>query len=126
MRTLLALLLMVWEPVTLAMTFAGLLDRTVNRGAAAAVLLAVRVVVAGAGIAAGLALWSNRPGGIVLARAAMLLALGASLLTWWTHLWPHRLPPGLEGLALGALMAYYGFWLIWLFRQNWGRDEFQK
>ena len=120
MRRLLIFVLLVFEPATLALVVSASLDRLVNRGPGAILLLVARLIVAGIGVAAGLALWRRRPGGVALARLAMALSLAAVLVTHLTHLWPGRLPPGLEGPALAALLVYYGGWLTWLLRLGSG------
>ncbi len=114
MHRLLALLLMVWEPLSLSLIASGLMNRLTDRGWPAVALLLARLAITGFGVAAGRALWSNRPGAIALARWAVGLALVAVVLTYTTSLWPRTLPPGLHGPVVTALIAWHGGWLIWL------------
>ncbi|HEY8535404.1 MAG TPA: hypothetical protein VIL25_03110 [Vicinamibacterales bacterium] len=116
MRRLLALLLMVWEPLNLALLAAGIISRLPERGWPALSLLAFRLVVASVGIIAGRALWSGAPGAVRLARWAVGLALVAVLLTYTTGWWPARLAPGVRGPAVVVLAGWHALWLAWLFR----------
>jgi hypothetical protein len=118
MRRLLAVLLVAWEPLNVALTSAALLDRLADRGWPALALLVVRLAVTGVGVAAGRALWSRRPGAMLLARWATGLALGTAVVTQTTAIWPHRLPPGVRGPAAAAIIAWYATWFLWTLRQK--------
>ena len=117
MRRLLALLLIVWEPLSLALLASGMIYRLADRGWPSVAFLIARLAITGFGIAAGRALWADRPGAVVLARWAVGLSLAAVLLTYTTPLWPRTLPPGVHGPVVTALVAWYGGWLLWLFRR---------
>ena len=118
MRRLLALLLIVWEPLNLALLAAGLFDRLPERGWPAMALLAGRLAVAGFGMMAGLALWSDRAGAIRMARWAVGLTLLAVLATHATGWWPRTFAPGVRGPAVAVIAGWHGLWLAWLFRQG--------
>lgn len=117
-RRLLAFLLVVWEPFNLALTAAALLDRLTDRGWPALALLVVRLGVTGFGVAAGRALWSQRPGALTLARWATGLGLGAAVITQVTSIWPRPLPPGVREPAAAAIIAWYATWWLWAMRQK--------
>ena len=92
MRRVLAVVLMLWEPLTLALAASTLLRRITEHGVPAYAVLVLKVFVAGVGIAAGMALWQERPGAIVLARWALTLSLAMTLFSRLTHFWPATLP----------------------------------
>jgi hypothetical protein len=112
----LAVLLLTWEPLTFAVYASSLLTRLVDRGALALTLLAARVLVTALGVAAGLALWHERPGAVPLARFALAGAAVAAILTATTTAFPHDRPPGAEGPVLIATLLYYAAWLLYLRR----------
>ncbi len=116
MRRVLAVLLLVWEPLTSAYAASGLITRFGTRPLVA-VLLVLRVLVVAAGIAAGMSLWQDRPGGIVLARWAIALSLAAAVATSLSRAWPGAMPPELAGPALAALVVWNLGWLAWTLRQ---------
>ena len=118
MRRALAVVLVLWEPVTLALAASSLLTRIADHGVAAWAVLVMKVGVAGVGIAAGMALWQDRPGALVLARCALALSLVTTIFARTTHFWPATLPPGVAGPALAASIAWTGGWLIWALRQS--------
>jgi hypothetical protein len=112
----LAVLLLTWEPLTFAVYASSLLTRLVDRGALALALLAARVLVTALGVAAGLALWHERPGAVPLARLALAGAAVVAILTATTTAFPQDRPPGTEGPVLAATLVYYGAWLLYLRR----------
>jgi hypothetical protein len=118
LRRLLAVLLVAWEPLSLALTAAAVLDRLGDRGWPAMVLLVLRLGVTGFGVAAGRALWSNRDGAITLARWGTGLALAAAAITLLTDVWPSSRPPGLRGPVAAVLLAWYAAWFLWTLRQR--------
>src|SRR3982751_616365 len=61
---ILALLLLAWQPFSLAITMSGLLDELSIRGAGLGLILLMRLAAAGLGIAAGLAIFQRQPGGL--------------------------------------------------------------
>ena len=66
--TVLAILLIAWEPTAFAFYASSLVDRLIDRGLVAVALLVLKLAVVGMGIAAGRALWSMRPGAIRFAQ----------------------------------------------------------
>lgn len=120
MRRVVAALLVVWEPLTLALAASASIESLVDRGPASVAFLVVRLAVAGLGIAAGMRLWRGRPGGIVLARWSLTLTLAATIAAHTTRLWPTTLPPGLSGPAFAAGLMWYAGWLAWTVVQKQG------
>jgi hypothetical protein len=114
----LAVLLVVGEPLGLAFYASSTYLRLLDRGMAAVLWLAARLLIVGVGIAAGLALWHGRPGALVLARTAVVLAAGAVLVTFLSPAFPANRPPGTTLPLLVVLIGYYGAWLAWLYRQR--------
>ena len=114
MRRVLALILAVWEPVTLALFLSPRLLSIGMRGPDAVALLAARVLIGGLGIAAGMALWRNAPPAVPLASAALVLSTLAAALTLGTSILPNNLPPGDAPFWIALIAAHNGAWLIYL------------
>jgi len=57
--TVLATLLIAWEPTAFAFYASSLVDRLIDRGLLALVLLVIKLAVVGMGIAAGRAFWRS-------------------------------------------------------------------
>ena len=70
----LAGLLLVWQPLSLATTMSGLVDELSVRGAGLGFILLLRLLAAGLGIAAGLALFQAKPGVVILAKASLVFS----------------------------------------------------
>ncbi len=118
LRRLLALLLLVWEPLTLALTAASFADRLGERGWPAVVLLVARLGITGLCMAAGSALWAQRDGAMALARWATGLNLAAVAVTATTGIWPSSRPPGIRGPAAAVTIAWHAAWFLWTLRQD--------
>ena len=113
-RKALAAVLLVWEPLSLAIVASSRIDRLVDRGAWALVWLAVRLAVTGIGVAAGRAILQKRPGADQLATLALTLALAAALVTYTTAIWPPAFAPGVRGPAAALIAAWYLVLLVLL------------
>jgi hypothetical protein len=118
LRRLLAFLLVVWAPLNLALTASAFLDRLTDRGWPAIALLIACLAITGVGVAAGRALWNDRPGAITLARWATGLSLGAVLITVTTSIWPAPLPPGVREPVAIATVSWHALWFLWTLRQR--------
>ena len=103
--TVLAILLIVWEPAAFAFYASSIVDRLIDRGAGALLLLVLKLGVVGMGIAAGRALWSRRPGSIRLAQTALGLSAFTTLLVAVSGAWPPRAPGTIAPLT--ALVIFY-------------------
>jgi hypothetical protein len=110
----LAALLVVWEPLTFALTASAALPRLVIYGLPAFALLAYRGLVVGLGIAAGRALWAGRTEGPTLARSWAILHATAVVLTFATPYFPSNRVPGAKGPVLALLLLIDGAWWAWL------------
>jgi len=89
-----------------------------------ALVLIGRLAVAAFGVAAGLALWRRRPGGVVLAKASLVLSAAADIFVYTTPYFPNNRPPGDTMLILIASLVWYGAWLMYLWRSKRVRDTF--
>src|SRR5712691_11055748 len=71
---LLCRLLIVFHPLSLAVTASGALNALSVRGAPVAAILILRLLVAALGVAAGLAVQGRRPGAVGLTKLALVMS----------------------------------------------------
>lgn len=116
MARLLALLLMIYEPLNLALTAATLLPGLPDRGWSAMALLAARLAITGFGFAVGRGLWERQPGALALARWATGLNLLTTVIVTVTSIWPKSLPPGVRGPAAIVAITWCAGWFLWTLR----------
>ena len=115
MRRIVAGLLVVVEPLTLALAASAALEWLLSRGAIAVAFLLARLAITGVGMVAGMRLWDERPGGVALARWSYAGQLAATLVAHTTRLWPTTLAPGVAEPAFVFGLAWYAGWLAWTF-----------
>ena len=116
MARLLALLLMIYEPLNLALTAAMLLPGLPDRSWTATALLIVRLAVTGFGFAVGRGLWERQAGALSLARWATGLNLLTTVIIIATSIWPKSLAPGVRGPAAIVAISWYAGWFVWTLR----------
>lgn len=113
---LLCRLLIVFHPLSLAVTAAGTLNAVAVRGTAVVLILVLRLVVVGFGMAAGRALQTLQPGAVTLARLALLASAATDLFVYTTPYFPNNRLPGDTVYYVAASLAYHGAWLTYLWR----------
>jgi hypothetical protein len=111
---ILCMLLVIWEPLSFALFASSMLTRLITRGAGAVVLLGLRLAIVSVGVAAGLSLWNERPGALMLARVAIALSVVGLLITASTSALPDNRPPGTALPTTVALVAYNAAWFAYL------------
>ena len=115
---LLCRLLVLFHPLSLAVTAAGALGALSSRGTAVALILILRLVVVGFGMAAGRALQAVQAGAVTLAKAALLASAATDVFVYTTVFFPNNRPPGDTPLYVAATLAYHGAWLVYLTRSR--------
>jgi len=121
---LLALLLVVWQPVSLALVASHLVDAIAIRGLPLALVLLLRLVVTAFGIAAGIALLAQRPSAVTLAKASLLATAAVDLFVYLTPFFPNNRFPGETPYYVAGSIAYCGVWLMYLSRSRRVRNTF--
>jgi hypothetical protein len=121
---LLCRLLIVFHPLSLAVTASSVLNALFVRGAPVAILLVVRLVVVAFGVAAGRALQNLRPDAVALARLALLLSAATDVFVYTTPYFPSNRLPGDTTFYVIASLAYHGAWLAYLARSKRVRQTF--
>ncbi len=117
-------LLLVWQPLNLALAASSVLDSLPIGGLPLALVLLARVLVTAFGIAAGLALLGRRSGAVGMAKISLALSAAVEVFVYSTPFFPNNRAPGETPiLAVGAL-AYYAIWLMYLFRSARVRNTF--
>lgn len=115
---LLCRLLIVFHPLSLAITAAGALNAVAVRGTAVVLILVLRLVVVGFGMAAGRALQTLQPGAVTLARLALVASAATDLFVYTTPYFPNNRLPGDTVYYVAASLAYHGAWLLYLARSK--------
>ena len=121
---LLSRLLVVFHPLSLAVTASNSLGALAVRGTAVALILILRLVVVGFGMAAGRALQNVQPGAVTLAKAALVASAATDLFIYATPYFPNNRTPGDTIYYAAASLAYHGAWLLYLFRSTRVRNTF--
>ena len=115
---LLCRVLILLHPLSLAVAASAALSALSVRGTAIAVILILRLMVVGFGMAAGRALQNLQPGAVALAKAALLASAAADVFVYTTPYFPNNRPPGDTPLYVAATLAYHGAWLWYLARSR--------
>jgi len=115
---LLCRLLVVFHPLVLAITASNALGALSVRGTAVLLILLLRLIVVGFGMAAGRALQAIEPGAVTLATAALLASAATDLFVYTTPYFPNNRPPGDTIYYVAASLAYHGAWLTYLARSQ--------
>lgn len=121
---LLCLSLLIWHPVALAVNSARSLTSLQMRGMSMAVVVLARLMIAGIGVGAGLALLGRRRGAPTIARWSLLLSALMDLFVYLTPFLPSNRLPGTTPLFVAASMTYYGIWIAYLSTSKRVRNTF--
>jgi hypothetical protein len=122
---LLCRLLIVFHPLSLAVTASNVLNAMFVRGASVAVVLILRLVVVAFGVAAGRALQTLRPDAVRFARLALLMSAATDVFVYTTPFFPSNRLPGDTTYYVAASLAYHGAWLAYLARSKRVRMTFR-
>jgi hypothetical protein len=121
---LLCLLLLVGQPIDLAVGAARAVSSLPMRGAPLALVVLGELLVAGVGIAAGLALLGCQRGAATFAKSSLFLSAAMDVFVYTTPFVPNNRLPGTTPILLGASLAYYAVWIVYLFRSERVRNTF--
>src|SRR5437763_6417355 len=105
---LLCILLTIWNPATFAIVAASRVGSVTPVPRIALVLLVVRLIVTGIGVAAGRLLWQKRPGAVSLAKASLVLSSLDVSARLSTRAGLSEAPPGTRLPLALALIAFNG------------------
>jgi hypothetical protein len=123
---LLCRLLVVFHPLSLAVTASNALGALTVRGTAVALILLLRVGVVGFGMAAGRALQNLQPNAVALARTALQLSAATDVFVYATPYFPNNRLPGETKYYVAASLAYHGAWLVYLARSGRVRATYSE
>jgi hypothetical protein len=107
-------LLIVFHPLSLAVTASSVLNALFLRGAPVAIVLFLRLAVVTFGVAAGRMLQNLRPGAVEFARAALLASAAVDVFVYTTPYFPSNRMPGDTTFYVIASLAYHVAWITYL------------
>jgi hypothetical protein len=117
-------LLIVFHPLSLAVTASNVMNALFLRGAPVAVVLLLRLAVVAFGVAAGRMLQNLRPGAVEVARLALLASAALDVFVYTTPYFPSNRMPGDTVFYVIASLAYHGAWIAYLARSKRVRATF--
>ena len=121
---LLCRLLIVFHPLSLAVTASGVMNALALRGLPVALVLFMRLAVVTVGVAAGRMLQQVRPGAVAFARAALLASAAVDVFVYTTPYFPSNRLPGDTIYYVVASLAYHFGWIAYLARSKRVRATF--
>lgn len=122
---LLCRLLIIFQPLSLAVTAAGAVGAVAVRGAPVALILVLRLMVVALGVAAGRALQARRSGAVALAKVALVISAATDVFVYTTPYFPNNRLPGDTVYYVAASLAYHAAWLTYLIRSRRVRNTYQ-
>jgi hypothetical protein len=114
----LCLLLVVGQPVHLAIGAARMLGALPIRGLPLGVVVFCQLMVTGIGVGAGLALLGRKRAAATFAKSSLLLSAGMDLFVYSTPYVPNNRLPGTTPLFVLASITYYAIWIAYLSRST--------
>jgi len=117
-------LLIVFHPLSLAVTASSVMNALFLRGAPVAIVLLLRLSVVALGVAAGRMLQNLRPGAVDVARVALLASAALDVFVYTTPYFPSNRIPGDTTFYVIASLAYHGAWIAYLARSKRVRATF--
>jgi len=117
-------LLIVFHPLSLAVTASSVMNALFLRGAPVAIVLLLRLSVVALGVAAGRMLQNVRPGAVDVARVALLASAALDVFVYTTPYFPSNRMPGDTTFYVIASLAYHGAWIAYLARSKRVRATF--
>jgi hypothetical protein len=120
----LSLALMFLQPASLGLAASSALEALTIRGWPLMIVIAIRVAVAGVGIAAGLAIIGRHPGGITLAKASLALSAATDVFVYSTSYFPNNRVPGETPFYIAASLAYHSAWMVYLAKSRRVKETF--
>ena len=122
---LLCRLLIIFQPLSLAVTAAGALGAVAVRGAPVALILVLRLLVVALGVAAGRALQARRPGAVALEKVVLVISAATDVFVYTTPYFPNNRLPGDTVYYVAASLTYHAAWLTYLTRSRRVRNTYQ-
>lgn len=120
----LCFLFIVWGPIELAVVAASALPALPVRGLSLGIVLIGRILVTAFGVAAGLALASQRGAAVEMARAAIVLSAVSDAFVYLTPYMPNNRMPGDTPFYVAASIAYWTVWFLYLTRSRRVRNTY--
>ena len=117
-------LLLVYQPLSLAVTTSAALASLSPRGPSLLVAITIRVLVTALTVAAGLALTNRQPGAVGLAKVALIASAACDVFIYTTPYFPNNRPPGDTPIYVAASLAYHTVWLVYLSRSARVRNTY--
>jgi hypothetical protein len=118
-------LLLIWQPISTGLVASSVLGSLAVRGLPMALIMVLRIMVTGFGVAAGLALLGRRPGAVAIARLSLVASAVTDLIVYLTPYFPSNRAPGETPLYVLASLTYCAVWMIYLMRSKRVHRTFQ-
>jgi len=115
---LLSRVLLIYQPLNLAVSAATALNSLPTRGPRVLVAIAVRVLGAAVSVAAGLALTNRQPHAVRLTQIALLVSMACDVFIDTTSFYPNNRPPGDTPFYVAATVAVHLAALLYVSRSK--------
>jgi hypothetical protein len=119
-------LLLIWQPISTGLVASSELGSLAIGGVPVALIVVLRLLVAGFGVAAGLALLGRRPGAVVMARASLVASAVSDLIVYLTPYFPSHRAPGETPLYVLVSLTYSAAWMTYLIRSKRVQATFRE
>ena len=111
---MLIFILTIWNPANLALQAASTLSNIGSRSTLSIVFLVARLLITSVGLAAGIALWLRRPGGIWLAKLSLALFAIEAVVRLSTRVDLGSAPPGTRLPLAIFVVVHNAAWFVYL------------
>jgi hypothetical protein len=110
----LCFLLTIWNPASLALTAAAAVPSIFTRSTLSLFFLVTRLVLTSVGVAAGLALWLQKPGAVQLAKLSLMLFGIEAVARLSTRVNLSTAPPGTRLPLAVFIIMHNAAWYLYL------------